>query len=469
MRIVHLLIGPALFLLCYFLLPASLFETAGERSAIGTIAWMAYWWISGPIDFAVTAFLPLVLNALFQICDMEPVVANYADEIIILLLGASLITAAWEVTGLDKRIASVFLMLIGNKLRSQLVFWFLLTTILSSVLPNAVVCAAITPIAVSMLKFIGINDIGSSKTGSMVLLTIAYGAGVGGMATPLGGAMNLVTVQYLQQLTGSEFIYWHWVVRFLPLMVVLVISNIIYLVLCCDKGETLGGSKDYFAEQYKEMGKMHRDEKWALWLFVIATVLAFTREFYQAYLPGLKPAYVFLGCAIIAFVVMDKDGHRLLTWKQASPKVIWDLLYIFAGGLAAGTLINNSGAAESIGKAVARIDMPNSFVMILIIVTFTLLMSDMTSNTATAAVALPIVISIVSGLGINPIPYVYSATIGVNLSYMLPTSIRAIPVGYGLEPKFMFKKGLGMTLMVIPLMSVLAWLLVEYWPAFSTI
>ena len=96
-------------------------------------------------------------------------------------------------------------------------------------------------------------------------------------------------------------------------------------------------------------------------------------------------------------------------------------------------------------------------------------MSDMTSNTATAAVAMPIVISIVQGIGLNPIPFIYVATIGVNVSYMLPTSIRAIPVGYGLKPSFMMKKGKGMTVMVIILMSVLAWAMVKYWPAFSTI
>lgn len=469
MRIVHLIIGPALFFICYFLLPEAFFANAAARGAIGTIAWMAYWWITGPVDFAVTGLLPLALNAIFQIADMNLVIANYADEIILLLLGASIITASWEVTGLDKRIASMFLMLIGNKLRTQLVFWFILTTILSAVLPNAVVCAAITPIAVSMLRYIGINEIGKSKTGSMILMTIAYGAGVGGLASPLGGAMNLVTVEYLQQVTGEEFIYWHWVVRFLPLMIVLVVSNIIYLIFCVKKGDNLGGSKEYFINQYKEMGKMSYEEKWALGLFLVATILAFTRQFYQTLLPGLKPAYVFMACAIISFVVMRRNGTRMINWKSAERKVIWDMLYIFAGGLAAGTLINESGAADALGKVINSLNMDAGFVMILVIVTLTLIMSDMTSNTATAAVAMPIVVSMVQGMDLNPIPYIYVATIGVNISYMLPTSIRAIPVGYGLEPKFMMKKGVGMSVMVIILMSVLAWLLVTYWPAFSTI
>ena len=468
-RIIHLLIGPVLFLLCYFCLPQAFFETAAARGAIGTIAWMAYWWITGPVDFAVTGFLPIAINALFQMCDMKLVIANYADEIILLLLGASIITASWEITGLDKRIASTFLMLIGNNLRSQIIFWFLLTTVLSAVLPNAVVCAAITPIAVSMLKYVGIDDIGSNRIGSMILLTIAYGAGVGGLASPLGGAMNLVTVQYLQQVTGEEFIYWHWVVRFLPLMLILVVSNIAYLLLCCKKTDSLGESKAFFIEQYKSMGKMKRDEKWALALFAVATILSFTRQFYQDLLPGLKPAYVFIICAIISFLIMQKDGERLITWKSAQRKVIWDLLYIFAGGLAAGTLINETGAAGAIGEAMKSMGLTGGFFTILIIITVTLLMSDMTSNTATAAVAMPIILSIVQGIGLNPIPYIYVATIGVNISYMLPTSIRAIPVGYGLKPSFMLKKGIGMTVMVILIMSVVSYLLVTCWPAFSTI
>lgn len=468
-RTIHLLIGPALFFICYFFLPDAFFDTSASRGAIGTIAWMAYWWITGPVDFAVTGFMPLVLNAIFQIADMKLIIANYADEIILLLLGASIITASWEVTGLDKRIASMFLMLIGSNLRSQLIFWFVLTTVLSTVLPNAVVCAAITPIAVSMLKYIGIEEVSTSKIASMILLTVAYGAGVGGLASPLGGAMNLVTVEYLQQVTGQEFIYWHWVVRFLPLMLLLVISNLIYLCLCVKKTDSLGGSKEYFVEQYRSMGKMCYEEKWALGLFLVATILAFTRQFYQEALPGLKPAYVFITCAVISFIVMKRDGTRMITWKSAERKVIWDLLYIFAGGLAAGTMINESGAASAIGAAMASMNLTGGFFTILIIVTVTLLMSDMTSNTATAAVAMPIVISIVTGIGLNPIPYIYVATIGVNVSYMLPTSIRAIPVGYGLEPKFMLKKGVGMTVMVILLMSIASWLMVTYWPAFSTV
>ena len=468
-RIAYLLSGPALFVFCILLLPRSVFLDQAGRAAIGTVAWMAFWWVTAPVDYAVTAFLPIALNSVFQMADMSAVISNYASETILLLLGASILTVSWEETGLDRRIASKFLGLIGSGFRCQLVFWFLLSTLLSTVLPNAVVCATVTPIAVSMLKFVGEGDIGNSRKGSKLLLYIAYGTGVGGLASPLGGAMNLVTVDYLQQVTGEEYMYIDWVIRFFPVMLVLIVSNILFMIRDIKKEDTLGGSKEFFLSEYKSLPPMSAEEKWALIMFATATVLSFTRQFYQKLLPGLKPAYVFIICAILSFLITRNDGKRLMKWKAVQTKIVWELIYIFAGGLAAGTLINKSGAAASIGSAVSEMGLTGGLLTVFVIITLTLLLSDVTSNTATAAVAMPIVISIVQGIGENPIPYIYIASIGVNLSYMLPTSIRAIPVGYGLQPKYMLQEGWKITLIVIALMTIVSYLLLVSWPAFSTV
>lgn len=466
-RLFHLFMGPALLILFSSLLPASVFPTFAGRAAVGTVAWMAYWWVAGPVDYAVTAFLPIALNALLQMADMSAVIANYASETILLLLGASILTVSWEKTGLDKRIAAVFLRLVGSNFRLQLTFWFLLSMLLSAVLPNAVVCATVTPIAVSMLNYVGEGDIANSRIGSKLLLTIAYATGLGGLASPLGGAMNLVTVEYLQQITGEEYMYVSWVVRFLPIMVVLAVSNLLFMLRDVKKGDTLGGAGEYFTGQYNNMPKMSFEEKAALALFVIATVLSFTRQFYQESLPGLKPAYVFIICAICSFLISDRQGERLMVWKSVQTKIVWELIYIFAGGLAAGTLIQESGAADAIGELVAGMNLTGGVLTVFVVITLTLLLSDVTSNTATAAVAMPVVISVIRGIGENPIPYIYIASVGVNLSYMLPTSIRAIPVGYGLSPKYMLKEGWKITVLVIALMTAACTLLLKFWPAFS--
>lgn len=452
-RTLHLLIGPLIFIACILFLPQTVFETTASRGAVGAAGWMAYWWVTAPVDYAVTAFLPIALNALIQIADMKAVIANYASETILLLLGASILTASWEKTGLDRRIAVRFLNLIGSNLRNQIMFWYILGAFLSAVLPNAVVCATITPIAVSMLNYVGEKNVGESPVASKILLTIAYGVGVGGLASPLGGAMNLVVVDYIQQVTGKEYMYADWVIKFLPIMAILIISNLLFMIRNVKKTEELGGSREYFANEMKKMSKMSFEEACSLLLFVAATVLSFTRQLYQSLLPGLKPAYVFIICAIISFLITDKDGKRLMVWKSVQSKIIWEMIYIFAGGLAVGTMVNESGAAAAIGNLVSGMGLTGGLVTVFAIVVLTILLSDITSNTATAAVAMPIVISIIQGIGKDPVPYIYIAAVGVNLSYMLPTSIRAIPVGYGLKPQYMLKEGWKITILVIFLMT----------------
>lgn len=466
-KLIHLIIGPALFLLCLYALPVSVFETIESRAAIGIVLWMAYWWVMRPVDYAITAFLPLAVNAILPMTEMAWVIANYASETVLLLFGASIITASWDETGLDRRIAAVFLRLIGDNVRNQLIFWFLLSALLSAVLPNSVVCATITPIAVAMLKYVGQGDIENSKVSSLLLLTIAYAVGVGGLATPLGGAMNLVTVDYIQQLTGEEYMYSDWVVKFLPIMVVLIISNILFLLVGTKRQDSLGGSREYFEKEYRKMSEMTTVEWISLLLFLVAMLLSFTRQFYKDILPGLKPAYSFIICGMLCFLVNKKDGKRLMIWKSVQGKIIWELLFIFAGGMAVGTLITGSGAAKAIGDYIAQIGINGGIMAICIFIAVPMFMANVTSNTGAASVVVPIVISIAGGLGQNPIPYIYAATIGVNLAYMIPTSIRAIPVGYGLSAQYMLKVGWKITVMTLLLMTILGYLLMKFWTTFS--
>ena len=461
LSIINKIMGPVLFGLCIWLLPHGVFDTFQSRAAIGTVLWMAYWWITEALDYAVTAFLPIIVNALFNLVDMKDVIANYASETILLLLGASILTVSWEIVGLDKRVACAFLSIVGTSLTTQILFWFLLSTALSTILPNAVVTATITPIAVSMLRYLGIEKVSESEPASIILMSIAWGAGIGGLASPLGGAMNLVVVNYIQELTGQEYMYMDWVIKFAPIMLVLIISNCLYLIWIKPKHEGLEGSKEYFVKVRKEMGKMSKEEIACLTIFVIATVLAFTRNLYAGWLANLKPAYVFIIAAVISFLIRDEKKEKILKWQQVQTKVSWSLMYIFAGGLAAGTLLTATGADACIGQWVSKLGLTGGFLTVAVIIMVTILLSDVTSNTATAAVAVPIVISVIKGIGSDPLPYVYIATIGVNLSYTLPTSIRSVPVGYGLKPSYMFRKGLWLTLIVICIMSVSAWWLMQ--------
>ncbi len=469
-RLISLILGPLLMLLAALVLPDSYFGLSA-RLAIGLVLWMACWWITMPVAVGVTALLPIGVNAIFNMVSMDSVISQYFSEIVVLLLGAEIIALTWERTGLDKRISLMVLCLVGPSMRRQIIVWFVLPAVLSMFLPNAVVCAIMTPLALSMLRYTGEGDVNSSKVAPIILVSIAWGAGIGGLGTPMGGAMNLVAVNYLEQLTGAEFMYTAWAVRLLPFLAVLIVVDLVYLMIIRPKSANLSGSTEFFRESFSNLGKMSRAEMCSLVLFAAATVLAFIRPIYTDLLPGLKPAYVFLIAGIVSFVLSFKQDEEkaepLISWNKAEKGVSWGLLFLFAGGLALGTMISDTGAADGIAEIVANLNLDGGLLTILIFVTFTVVLAEVASNTAAAAIAVPVIVSITLALDLNPIPYIFITAAAFNCAYILPTSIRAIPVGHGLNPRYMMKNGVVLTVMGIVVITIMGYLMLRFWPAFS--
>lgn len=436
---------------------------------MGTILWMGVWWVTMPVPPAITAFLPVVVNALFSLTDMSSIISCYSAELIFLLAGADVITMAWSATGVDKRIAAHGLALVGTSVKQQVLVWFLMATLLSAILPNTVVAAVLCSIAMSMLRFVGEGDVKNSRTASLVLMAIVWGANNGGMLTPLGGAMNLITVSYIENFTGAELIYTDWVIKLLPFGIAITIVTAIFLLLTrCDK-KTLDGSKDYFKEMCRSFPKLSNAGKISLAVFIAAAVLAFTRELYKGVFPGLKPGFVFLTGGLLMFFLRDDEGELVITWEKAEKNLMWGLFFLFAGGTALGALVNGSGAVTAFAELISNMRMESELVLIFIIVAVNVVLSDIINNTACAAVTIPIVIGIAQGLGLPVIPYLWIATVSYNLSFSLPTSIRAIPIGYGLDPGFMFKRGIALTAIMIVTVTVIGWLCVRFWPAFGVL
>lgn len=464
-QVAAIILGPLLFLLTIFLLPDSLFAFAA-RVAVGTVVWMGFWWITVPVNAAVTAFIPIVVNALLGILPMEGIISDYFSEIVVLLLGADLLAIAWHETGFDRRLALKALCIIGPSATQQIIVWFVLPALLSTVLPNMVVCMVLTPIAFAMLQYI--TKEGSSIR-SIILVAIAWGAGIGGVGTPLGGAMNLIAVGYFEDLIGHEFAYLDWMVRLLPFMFLLIAIGVIYLLLIKPKNISLEGSKEYFQSLYQELPAMSRDETLSVVLFGAAMVLAFIRPLFAGWLPGLKPAYIFLLLGMLTFVLPRQDGAALLTWERAERSVGWNLLFLIAGGLAVGGMISDSGAAQVVAAQLVNSHLNAGLLMILLFVAFTIMLAEIASNTAAAAIALPVVISVTQELGLNPIPYIFITAAAFNCAYILPTSIRAIPVAHGLKPSFMGKNGVALTTLNILAISLFGFALMQLFPAFGVI
>ncbi len=448
-----------LFAVGYFALPQHVFSDAG-RVAVSTLAVMIYWWVTQPVHIAVTALLPIIVNAFFNVIPIETVLAQYFSPIDVLLLGANILVLVWIRTGLSKRIALGLLKSVGTRVWVHIVVWFAVSTILSAFLPNAVVAAALCPIAAAMIGFSTQNNPGAAQkqTLYMILLAIVWGAGLGGFGTPLGGAMNFAAIEHIEAYTGQEYLYLTWTRQMLPYLLVLAAGVCAYLLLIKTGQKTIPGSREYFKEEIKKIGTMTKAQALALALFCAAALLAFLRPLYQSVLPGFAPYYAFLLAGFLAFFIKGDTGEKLMTWEHAAKNINWGLILLFSGGMAIGKMLVLSGATGAIAELLTAQSSLGMFSIALLIVAIGILLSNVSSNTAATAILVPIVFSVAGAKQADPLPYVYLAAAACNCAFVLPTSIRAIPVGYGLDIRFMFRKGLAACVLVFAILAGFAFI-----------
>lgn len=465
-QISKILSGPILFALSLWLIPEPAVSWA-VKGAIGLFLWMSAWWICTPVDVAVTALLPVAVNAVFGFVPLKQIIPQYASDLVMLLLGANIITVSWDATNLNKRIALSVLSAIGPSMKSQLAVWFIGSTIMSIFLPNVVVAATLTPIAMAMLVNVGKGDPSKSFCAANILLAIAWGSGLGGFGSPLGGGMNLVSIGYIQQLTGVEYMYIDWVWRMMPILIVLTLGCYFYMIKMKSETEALPGAREFYESEYRKLGKMSKEEILSALLFLIPVILAFTRSFYKDLVPALTSSYVFIVFAIFTFVLPGSINGRLLTWKYAQPRLSWGLYYTLAGGLALGTCITQSGASKMVAEIVNNSGVTSGLMLMAMFVLLGTVLSNISSNNAACSIAVPLVISICKALNINPIGYVYLASVGGNCAFLLPTATRALPVSNGVSPSYMFKQGLMLVVICFVLTIAVGWMCLNFWPFFS--
>jgi sodium-dependent dicarboxylate transporter 2/3/5 len=467
-RTFHVLGGPLVFLL--LVLTPALPWPYPVRASIGLLLWMSWWWIFEPVNLAVTGFLPLVVLAIFNFLPVAAILPSYSQDLIFLLLGANILSTVWTRWGLDRRIALVSLIGVGTGTRRQILVWFAIATVLSAFLPNTVVAAAMIPIVLAMLRFIGIEEIGTSAFGSGLLIAIAWGTSVGGFWTPLGGAPNLLTIKLLQDtVIAHEFLFMTWVTRLLPFTIVLAVVSFLFMRLAFrPELEHVRGTRDYFSLELRSLGKLTVPEKWGLFLFIAATVLAFTRALYASLVPGLNPAYGFLTFALLCFVIRH-NGEPLLKWDYAQTHMAWGLFYLFAGGAALGEILSRTGAAQSVADMLIPFAGAGGFRPVLVFSLMTMIITQITSNTAAIAIMVPITVSTFQSLGVNPVPMVYIVAVAGNCGLMLPTSAGgpAVAAGYGVNLKTMFSRGLWLAALLWCAIVAVGYLLATYWPGFG--
>ncbi|HKK95080.1 MAG TPA: SLC13 family permease [Anaerovoracaceae bacterium] len=464
-KMIHILLGPVIFILCVLLLP-DIFPTSGAQ-AIGIGLWMIFWWITRPVHITVTAFIPVIANAFLNMAEMDPIISQYSSPAIILVLGSQLIIIPWALVGLDKRVALKILSVVGPSMKSQITVWLLASILLSTVLPNVAVTALFCPIAISMLAAAGYHHIPSAEPAVPILLSIAFGVSLGGAGTPLGGAMNQAAISALEEFTGNEFMYVDWIIRVTPYLIIASLVLLACMLALPLKVKKLEGTKDFFKTSYNSLGTINRDEKICASLFIIGLILAFTRPLYADLLPAAAPPYIFLTIGFISFFITTVDKGFLLTWERAQKGTMWGMMILFAGGLALGKLINTSGASTSIGEIFSILPLDGGLITIIALVVFVRAIAEATTGTTAAAIMAPIILQLTTNIGLNPIPYWFITVMAYNEEFLLPVSVRAIPVGYGLDAKRMLKPGIPFTIINMIVIIIFGYLAVKFFPGYG--
>ena len=363
-------------------------------------------------------------------------------------------------------------MKVGNNPKKLIAMWFLLAVVLSSMVANAAVAAALFPIVLTTIKAVNIdeNEIKNSNYATCALLAVAWGSNVG-FGTPLGGAMNLVVVNLIEEYTGKEFMYIDWISRCVPLVIFVALPMLILLLSNKMEYKELPGTKEALENELKKLGAMSRGEILSAGLFVAAFALSLARPLFSSVFPTLTANYIFMIAAMLCFVIPANEQEVILNWNYAMPKIKWGVFLLIAGGTALGNIITGSGVGNMISEALIPIAGKSVFIAIVIFSIMGCFFSNIMTITGCAALIGPIIITTMSGLGYNPIPFLLLCYAACNISICLPSSGAgpAMVAGYGIDLNKMIRWGLKTIPLCLISVIVLGYLMYILWPGFAAI
>ncbi len=464
--------------------------------AAAVTAWVACWWISLAAPLGATSLLPLVLLPLLGALPLKDVALNYANPNIFLFMGGFMIALGIERWGLHRRIALHIVRAVGVG-ESRIVLGFMIASgLLSMWISNTATTLMMFPIGLAIIRSLpeiatGDESNNRSRFPAALMLGIAYGASIGGVATPIGTPPNISFAGQFESLFPSAPVigFGQWMLIFLPLSAVMMcVAWLVLTRITCRVGRRAEtGGREVIREQLRKLGVMSGPERWMLALFVLTAILWITRRSITlgsfvvpgwsdglAYLAPtvFNPAYlhdatVALAVAISLFVIRGgrtENGRRvpLLDWSTAR-KLPWDILLLFGGGFAIAGAFRDTGLSRYVGQSLAILEGASPMLMVAgtsFLMTF---LTELTSNTATTEVMLPIIAGAsTEALRLNPLLLMLPATISASCAFMLPvaTPPNAIVFGTGqVEMRDMVRSGIILNLIGVVAITLTIYLL----------
>ncbi len=460
-------LGPACLLATLVLPPPEGLAVAGWRTA-GVALFMAVFWISESLPIPATALLPLVLFPLLGLADGREAAAPYANPIIYLFLGGFLLAAAMQRWNLHRRVALNLVGALGTR-PTRIVGGFLLASaVISMWVSNTATALMMLPIALSVAQLAPAAEQAEARTrafATALLLAVAYGATTGGMATLIGTPPNALLAGYLEKVYGQRIGFGQWMLLGVP--VTLVALPVVYWVLTRVSfrlgREPVAGMAELLAAERAKLGGFSRGETIVATVFALTAAGWVTQPWLAKLVPGVSDTLIAMAGALVLFAipVNVRRGEFALGWDTAKT-VPWDVLLLFGGGLSLAGVIEKHGLSRYLGELCGGLAGFPMLLTLAIVCFGILMLTELTSNTATAATFLPITGALALSLGQNPLLFLVPTALAASCSYMMPvgTPPNAIVFGSGrVTLPQMAKAGLWLNLALVPILLGVIWLL----------
>lgn len=492
---IGLIAGPIAFVALLALpFPASVSAAAHRTAAVALL--MAIWWMSEALPLAATALLPLALFPALGVLTPAASAQPYANSVIFLFLGGFVLALGMERWGLHRRIALAVVALVGTGPRRLIGGFMAATAFLSMWISNTATAAMMLPIGLALAALMRRAPGARAEPGAAVeadpdddashaafpfgtalMLGIAYAATIGGVATLIGTPPNAVFAASAQEILGRTIGFAEWMMVGVPVTLVLLpIAWGLLVFVLHPPGKLPPGAGALLRDERHSLGPMSRGEKLVLVVFCLTALGWIMRSPKQigalhvpgltAVLPGIDDSTIAIIAALLLFILpVDwRHGVFVMNWRTARG-LPWGVLLLFGGGLSLAHAFEASGLTLAIAHVVNGLAGMPGWVLLLVVVTTFVLLSELASNTAIAALAMPVLAAAAAGTGQNPLLFMAAGALAASAAYMMPvaTPPNAIVFGSGyIRMGQMIRAGIWLNIVSIILLLLVGRLIITH-------
>lgn len=464
---IGLLLGPlAMIILILLPAPAPLSPEAWKVVAMGAL--MLIWWVTEAVPLAVTALIPLAFLPLMGISDMKTAATPYSNPVVFLFMGGFMLALAMEKWNLHRRIALGIVSFTGTNANGIILGFMLATAFISMWISNTATAVMMLPIGLSVIKLLT-GDQGDKYPvqgiqyfAIAIMLVIAYGSSIGGMATIIGTPPNVVFKGFMQETYGYEISFSRWLAIGLPVSLLMLVGCyfLIVKILYPNRLGRFEGATELITAEKAKLGGMNKGERLTLYVFIGAALFWILQAPINHWLGGtikITDEIIAILATLVLFLLPSGLSKTVLEWRDTE-KLPWGILLLFGGGLSLADALEDTGVVGLIGQLFAG-STHADFWMILGLVAISVLLTEVMSNVAQVTIVLPVIGAVAQGAGLDPLLLCLPATLAASAGFMLPMSTppNAIVFASGhISIKQMVKAGFWLNLIAILLVSFIS-------------